>query len=284
MILTNDGAAAWPKKNVIFSNYPYLSVHDFEKWISNAYRNQLPTVFDYGRDAISAVGKLLEEQNQKLIDVPPFTTQCVVHALNSSGLAVATPIYNKGDCDFVYHQYGLPFTQKCDPIIDDSIDTMFRIGRDPFRTNSQFTIWSFRKSLGIPLGAVVWSRDKESQSFLMQLSKEYRKNENDICKNLSYVKGTWESEYSKRETNLELIIEIFKNEGLSKSYEGYERLVKEGIIPIALEVNHLELEALTVNLGSDLLIVRRHRVDSPNATHKLTAFLPVWQNLERKNR
>lgn len=277
MNITDDGGIVWPRTKSIVNLNGRTSFADFEEWSSHSFQGYYPIVFETGREAIRAVGQVLHSRGMHSISVPPYTTQCVVQALTSANLIPNTPTGSEVVLDFIYHQYGHFFKQEKDSIIEDSVDTIFKIGRSPFRTNSEFAVWSFRKSFGLELGGLAWCRDRSTALELTKHSRALMRKESglEIC--LTYVQNSWQYVYECNQKRILSSFSLLENFDNKKSMNRYKNMLREGILPAAIEVEESGIPRLVKSLSGNIKILRRHFIHNPSSRNEESFFLPIWQ-------
>ena len=281
MIITKDGGLAWPMAFSLHQHTEVTTNNDFEEWISNAFPGFFPVVFESGRDAIKALGKLLRNRGITQLVVPPFTTQCVIEALTSSQLYVSTPYAEDIECDFIYHQYGHLFVQTSEAIVEDSVDTFMNSGISPFRTNTEFAIWSFRKLFGMQFGGMIWCRDKEVQTMLRSYSERMQTSSRDLSKCLKFVENNWVTKQEDLRYKLQLVLDIATQFESSHELLSYSRMLEDGHIPLVLTVTESFIEYMEEILDTNLIVIERHLVTSTKQPSEISLFLPLSQPLSK---
>lgn len=276
-IVTDDGGLAWTpaKKNLDLGEK--TSIRDFQDWCANSFQGLYPVVFETGREAIRAVGQLLFSRGLNVVSVPPFTSQCVVQSFTSAGLITKTGIYPELALDFIYHQYGHFFKQTNSSIVEDSVDSLFALGRSPFRTDSEFAIWSLRKSFGMQLGGLVWCRDSNTARTLASGSKVSLNKIDTLERCLGYIERSWSTLYSANEKRVKRLLQIFEQADNQSLHSRYVEMMREGILPSAIEIDDHLVPIISGTFKSNVKILRRHSVNNPSDKHNKALFLPIWQ-------
>lgn len=277
MIFTNDGGLAWTPATKISELGEKTSIEDFQNWCASSFQDSYPVVFETGREALRAVGQLLFSRGLTIVSVPPFTSQCVVQSFAAAGLVTKTELDPELALDFIYHQYGHFFEQASSALVEDSVDSIFTLGRSPFRTDSEFAIWSFRKSFGTQLGGLVWCRDLNSARTIASESKVSLEKINALERCLGYIKRSWSTLYGANEKRVVRILQMFERAENQSFHDRYVEMMREGILPSAIEIDDDLVPMISSTFNSNVQILTRHSVNSPGDRQTKTLFFPIWQ-------
>lgn len=277
---TFDGGVAWPPKPIVIGNSDLNSVTQFESWISEKF-NGIPAVaFSSGREGIKATALCLKMEGFQRFSVPPFTSECVVHAIQSANQIVLTNL-NRQHSDYVYHQYGHRFEQDLPPIMEDSVDTYFSFGQSPFLSNARFAIWSMRKLFGVQEGSVVWCVN-ESDKVKLQSIRENLQSWKDLdvinfYKSVSYVMKNWKLAYDDYSEIVVHLLQKHLNIIHSSMQSYYFETTLKGVIPTVLKLSN-DADILTSkNFLRNTVLLKRRLVRSNLERNNSSLMLPIWQ-------
>lgn len=162
---TNRPVQLWPRsfipKNLRWSTSALLT-----KWFENNFTNGYPVIVSSGRSAISIISKSFANHD---INLFPYANTCVLRALSlTSDANLKTHLFNAPDViglNVVYHQWGYTdiFAPR-EPFIEDRVDTFYKLNSSVRHLGGRFEIWSLSKILGIRSGSVIWCKNKEDHS------------------------------------------------------------------------------------------------------------------------
>lgn len=163
-----DQTSLWPTTPFVKTRLRQSLPSDIESWAASNFHNGFPVFVSSGRAAISMICKLLN--NQKAVGLFPFASQCVVNAFSINGISTYTAKNLETSQQLVYHQWGYELRQlSFKPLIEDSVDSLYKLGASVRSLDSRFEIWSFSKILGTFSGGLVWCRSEEDANQLRLL-------------------------------------------------------------------------------------------------------------------
>jgi len=175
---------------------PACASSDVENLLKALYPEAEPVLFSSARAGLSAVLQVIELSRPDLLWTPEFSSHCVLESV--AHVCTPTPVPVDGmAAALVYHQWGIRHTESFDSpvhIIEDAVDALLLPGRNPFRTRSDFVIWSLPKVLGSLGGGVVFCR-KGGDAQSLRLLRNQRGS------SLLQALLRWSSKYSIRATS-----------------------------------------------------------------------------------
>jgi len=159
MFRKSKGIDIWPKRNFPKLNFTRSDSHQIEELLTQMFNGGFPVVLSSGRGAIFVASRLFWTKN--IIYVFPYASQCVINALQSADLAVATK--TDYSADILIDQWGIQDIGCHERFfIEDACDSFLKQGSKVLELNADFEIWSLPKIIGSRFGAVLWCREEES--------------------------------------------------------------------------------------------------------------------------
>ena len=157
--MKNKGYFLWPNVRLKASNFfGSCSSEKLEELFRNMFPSGYPVLCSSGRVALYIAvieSKLVREDKIKLF---PYASHCVINTISR----LTTPISHEFESpnEIIYHQWGINYTKKCKPIIEDSVDSLYERQTPLFNSGANYEIWSLSKILGISSGGIIWCKNK----------------------------------------------------------------------------------------------------------------------------
>jgi putative PLP-dependent aminotransferase (TIGR04422 family) len=189
-INTSSKMFQWPepascrfdKKNPVYYKYKKnktapsaIKINKIEKFFSQKYKAKYAVLFPSGRAAINVTLKFHNFNRSKTVNVPLWTSSCLLHALTS--ITNVTVKDKKADCNIVVHKWGNTFKvnkylNKNQLIIDDSADCLPNKKYKPFVSNTSYEILSLPKLIGSFCGGIVLTKNKRFYLYCKKIQKK----------------------------------------------------------------------------------------------------------------
>ncbi|RPG58951.1 MAG: putative PLP-dependent aminotransferase [Flavobacteriales bacterium TMED235] len=149
----------WPKIRLKASSFfGNCSLNKLEKLFGNMFPSGYPVICSSGRVAlyIAIIESNLGRQDK--IKLFPYASHCVINTISR----LTTPIsYEfKSLNEIIYHQWGITYMEKCNPIIEDSVDSLYEKKTPLFSSGANYEIWSLSKILGTSSGGILWCKNR----------------------------------------------------------------------------------------------------------------------------
>ncbi len=167
----------FPKNNKAYYNYKKVNkkpsaskVKKIERFFSKKYKSKFAILMPSGRSAINQILINNGINRSKIINVPLWTSTCLLHALTAiTNVSVRN---KKADGFIIVHKWGITYNidkniiSSKKLIIDDSADCFPRNFYKPFVNNTKFEILSLPKLIGTFTGGIILTKDKKLYSLL----------------------------------------------------------------------------------------------------------------------
>jgi putative PLP-dependent aminotransferase (TIGR04422 family) len=178
MVKKYDAGDVWLKRKFPTFNLKRSDPKVIENILEKMFKGGYPVIFSSGRNAMYFASK--NYWTKKNISVFPYSSQCVVVALQKAGLSVETR--TDYTSDVVFDQWGI-LDESCNKkiFIEDSCDSFLPVNSEVLQLNAEFEIWSLPKILGNRFGGILWCKNKK-------IANEIRNIRNDELKFLCYIK------------------------------------------------------------------------------------------------
>jgi len=161
----------FPKNNPAYYKYrpkkvgpsPH-KINKIEAFFQKKYKSKFAILFPSGRSAINQVLLFNGFNRSKIVNVPLWTSSCLLHALTA--ITNVTVKNTKPDGLIVVHKWGVTSKlkksdslKKC-LVIDDSADCFPRKIYRPFENNSNYEMISLPKLIGSFCGGIILTNNK----------------------------------------------------------------------------------------------------------------------------
>ena len=147
----------WPKVKVNFwSFFGTCSQNKLELLFQKMFPSGYPVLCSSGRVALYISvneSKLCRDHKLKLF---PFASHCVINTISRLTNPVSYQV--NASREICYHQWGISSSNKNNPIIEDSVDSLYEKNTKLFSLGSNFEIWSLPKILGTSSGGILWCK------------------------------------------------------------------------------------------------------------------------------
>jgi len=154
-----------------------FKIKKIEKFFSTKYKTKYAILFPSGRAAINIILKYHKFDRSKIVNVPLWTSACLLHAL--SAITNVTVKNQKADCIIAVHKWGNTYNLKKNPnrktqlVIEDSADCIPGENYRPFENNSNYEVLSLPKIIGSFSGGIILTNKKK---FYKYCKKQQLKN------------------------------------------------------------------------------------------------------------
>ena len=147
----------WPKIKISFwSFFGICSQNKLEQLFQKMFPSGYPVLCSSGRVALYISvneSKLSRKDKLKLF---PYASHCVINTISR----LTTPVsYDfKSPKEICYHQWGITSSLNTSPIIEDSVDSLYKKNTPLFSLGANYEIWSLPKILGTSSGGILWCK------------------------------------------------------------------------------------------------------------------------------
>ncbi len=163
----------WPKIRFKASSFfGNCSSSKLEKSFGSMFPSGYPIICSSGRVAlfIAVIESNLGRQDK--IKLFPYASHCVISTI--SRLTTPIPYEFKTLNEIIYHQWGITYTEKCKPIIEDSVDSLYEKETPLFSSGANYEIWSLSKILGTSSGGILWCKNRSDATRIKNKMKGKR--------------------------------------------------------------------------------------------------------------
>jgi putative PLP-dependent aminotransferase (TIGR04422 family) len=165
----HSAISLWPRGRIFNALRLFLAFNSgilkLERVLADNFRGGYPVICSSGRLALYLA--LREEGLTRANEIKTFSyaSHCVLDAISRVATPVNAENTKQNINSIIYHQYG--FFQKKQAsdnvIIEDSVDSLYKLGGEVLTGGGMYEIWSMPKILGSTSGGILWCKDENTK-------------------------------------------------------------------------------------------------------------------------